>query len=1051
MMKKLLWTFMSLILISGLSYAQRTVSGTVNGEDGPLAGASIIVKGTTTGTFSNIDGTYTVRMPADANVLVFKFSGYETQEVEANDPTVNVSMTPSTLDEVVVTAYGTQTKREITGSVATLGSDQIEKVQNSNVIQGLTGKIAGVQVITQNGQPGSSPSVRFRGIGSVNASNEPLYVVDGVPYNGNINAIATQDIESMTFLKDASANALYGSRGANGVIIITTKKAKANGMNITLDMKIGRNDRMAKDYDVITDPGQYYEAWYNRHRIGLINEGEDPTVAAQTAAAELIEGGDFSLSYNNYGVAGDKIIDPTTNMLSSGVGPLLYQDLWAEELFSPSARAETHLGISAKTDKSSTFLSLGYLDDQGYALQSGFNRITGRLSTDMQATSWLKVGANVNYANTVQDAPLQNVGSSTYSNLFSWARNVAPIYPVYGRDVDGNIIEDADGNPVYDFGTNNDGIPGVRPYGAFNNPVATSLFDIDKFNRDNLSSRVYATVDFLDDFSFTYNLSIDFVGSNITEFATPIGGDASNVNGRITTTSSKAITIANQQLLNWERSFGDNTLSVLLGHESNDWSFNSIEAQKTEALLDNVPVLNNAANIQYANGLERDYRVEGYFSRIGYDYKNKYFVNASFRRDGSSVFASDVRWGTFYGLGAAWDLTQEDFMQNMGFFNNLRIKASFGQQGNDAILYENAALGRNYYAYVNQFNVINAGGGVPGVSFVSLGNPALRWEQSTNINAGFDTRFLNDRVSLEVEYFIRRVNDLLFYNPLPLSEGRGSFPDNVGDMENKGIEVTLGAQVVKTPNFTWGLNVNGTSFNNTITRLPQEFIDDGIFRLEEGRSRYEFFMREFAGINPDNGESMWYMDELDPTSGDVIGRTTTEEYNDATEYFIGKTAIPDLYGGFGTFFNFKGISLDVNFAYQLGGYGFDGVYQNSLGTAPDVGQNFHKDVFNSWTPENPNATIPRIDLFDTQNTNTSDFWLVDASYLALQDITLSYDLPSSVFSKLGLSGLRIYASGSNVALWSARQGYDPRLSVVGTTSNEYSVMRSMSVGANVRF
>jgi TonB-linked SusC/RagA family outer membrane protein len=1040
---------MSLILISGMSYAQKTVSGTVSGEDGPLAGASIIVKGTTTGTFSNIDGSYSVRMPEGTSVLVFKFSGYEPQEVEVSDPTVNVTLIPSTLDEVVVTAYGTQKKREITGSVATLNSEAIEKVQNSHVIQGLTGKIAGVQVITQNGQPGAAPSVRFRGIGSISGSNQPLYVVDGVPYNGNINAIATQDIESMTFLKDASANALYGSRGANGVIIITTKKAKANGLNITLDMKVGRNDRMAPDYDVITDPGQYYEAWYDRYRIGLINEGEDAATAAQISAAELIEGGDFSLGYNAYNVANDQLVDPATGRLNPSAS-LLYQDLWEDELFSPSARAETHLGISAKTDKTSTFFSLGYLDDSGFALQSGFDRITGRLSTDMQATNWLKVGANINYANTRQDAPLQNVASNTYSNLFSWARNVAPIYPVFGRDEMGAIINDDAGNPVYDFGTADDGIPGIRPYGAFNNPVATSILDIDQFTRDNLSSRVYATIDFLEEFSFTYNLSIDYVGSNITEFATPIGCDASNVNGRITTTASTALTVANQQLLNWNKTFDDHTFSVLLGHESNDWDFTSIEAQKTETLIPDIPVLDNAANIQYATGRELEYNVEGFFSRLGYDYKNKYFLNASFRRDGTSVFAPEVQWGTFYGVGAAWDLTQENFMKNIGFFNNLRIKASFGQQGNDALFYEDATLGRNYYLHLDQFDVVNAGGGVPGVSFRSLGNPDLRWEQSTNINAGFDTRFLNDRISLEMEYFVRQVEGLLFYNPLPLSEGRGSFPENVGDMTNNGLEITLGAEVVKTPNFTWGLNFNGTTFNNEITRLPQEFIDDGRFRLEEGRNRYEYFMREFAGINPENGESTWYMDELD-MDGNVIGRTTTEEYNEATEYFVGKTAIPDLYGGFGTFLSWKGLSLDVNFAYQLGGYGYDLVYQNSLSSAPDVGQNFHKDVFNSWTPENTSATIPRIDLLDDQNTNTSDFWLVDASYLALQDITLSYDLPASVYSKIGLRGLRIYASGSNVALWSARQGYDPRLSVVGTASNEYSVMRSMSVGANVRF
>ncbi len=1049
-MKKLLWTFMTLFIFTGLSQAQQTVTGTVTGDNEPLAGASILVQGTTTGTFSDDAGNFSIKMPAGTNTLVFSFTGFRSQEVVVTGSRVDVTLIPGSyvLDEVVVTAYGSQTKREITGSVVSINSGEIEKIQNSNIVQGLTGKIAGVQIIAQNGQPGEGPSVRFRGIGSINASNEPLYVVDGVPFNGNINSIATQDIESMTFLKDASSNALYGSRGANGVIIVTTKKGKKNGIEITLDVKTGRNTRSVADYDVITDPAQYYEAWYDRHRIGLINQGISADTAAMIAAAELISGGEFSLGYNNYNLPDDQVLDPSTGKVRAGAN-LLYQDLWAEELFSPSSRNETHLGVRSMTDKTNAFFSLGYLDDSGYALKSGFQRITGRGSMDFKPSKWLKVGGNINYANTQQDAPVQNVGSSTYSNLFSWARNVGPIYPVYARDENGALMLDQNGDKIYDFGQVGDGIPGVRPYGAFNNPVATTLLDIDKNSRDNLSTRVYGRITFLEDFDFTYNLSADYIGSNITTFATPVGGDASGVNGRLTTTATTALTVAHQQLLNWKKSFGEHTFAALAGHESNDYHFSSLSASKTQALLGDLAVLNNATNIQFATGFETDYRVEGYFSRLNYDFRNKYFINASFRRDGTSVFSPESRWGTFYGVGAAWDMTEESFLDNVGFLTSLRLKASYGQQGNDAILYEGG--GRNYYSYVDQYNVINAGGGVPGVSFVSLGNTALRWENSTNINLGFDARFLKDRFSLNVEYFIRKVNDLLFYNPLPLSEGRGSFPDNVGDMENKGIEFTVGAQVVRTRDFTWNINLNATNFTNLITRLPQEFIDDGNFRLEEGRNRYEYYMREYAGIETETGDAMWYIDELDANGEPTGNRLTTTEYNDANEYFVGKSAIPDLYGGFATSLTFKGISLDVNFAYQMGGYGYDGVYQNSLGSAPDVGQNYHKDIFNSWTPENTDATIPRIDLFDTQNDNASDFWLVDASYLSLQDVILGYELPSSVYSKIGVNGLRLYAAASNVYLWSARQGYDPRLSVVGNASNEYSIMRSMSIGANVRF
>lgn len=1064
-MRKFLLLIVVCLFSSSALLAQSKVNGKVtDGSTGdPLAGVAVSAKGTTVGMFTDQDGNYSLELPAGATTLIFNYIGKERIEVAINGrSTVDVKLQDNfTLDEVVVTAYGSQTKREITGSVVSVNSETIEKIQNSHVVQGLTGKVAGVQIIAQSGQPGDGPSVRFRGIGSVNASNAPLYVVDGVPYNGNINAIASQDIESMTFLKDASANALYGSRGANGVIIITTKKGQKQGLEITFDARIGRNTRAVPDYDVITDPGQYYEAWYDRHRIGLINQGTDPADAAAQAAAEIVSGGDFSLGYNNFNLADDQLIDPATGKIRSGAN-LLYQDKWAEELFSTSTRSEAYLSIRSKTEKAGTMLSIGYLDDAGYALNSGFKRVTGRAALDYEVADWFKVGGNANYANTAQDAPIQNVGSATYSNLFSWARNVAPIYPVYARDESGNLMLDANGGRIFDFGETNDGIPGVRPYGAFNNPVATSILDQDNNSLDNLSSRFYATVNFLSDFSFTYNLSVDYVSGNITAFATPIGGDAKGVNGRLTTTATKGITIANQQLLNWSKSFSDHSVSVLLGHESNQYDFSLLRAQKTEALLGDLPVLNNATNVQYAEGYEKEYAVEGYFSRLNYDYQSKYFINASFRRDGSSVFHPDSRWGNFYGLGAAWDVSQEGFMDGLDWLGSFRLKASFGQQGNDAILYEanrtivGDADNRNYYSYVDQFDVVNAGGGVPGVSFVALGNPNLVWETSTNVNAGFDAILFNNRLNVNVEYFERKVQDLLFYNPLPLSEGRGSLPDNVGDMENKGIEITLIANVVNTPDFKWGLDVNATHFKNEITKLPQEFIDGSVapwsrFRMEEGRSRFEYFMREFAGIETETGDAMWYMDEVDADGNPTGNRTTTTEYNDAKEYFVGKTAIPDLYGGFATNLYYKGISLDIGFAYQLGGYGYDGVYQGSLGSSPDVGNNYHKDVFNSWTPENTSAPLPRFDLFDTQNDNISDFWLIDASYLSLQNIILSYDLPSQFLNGIGLSGVRVYANASNVYLWSKRQGYDPRLSTVGNATNEYSLVRSLSGGLNVRF
>ena len=1063
-MKKFLTILGLGLFVVSFSWAQRTISGTVTDSDGePLIGATVLVKGTPIGTATDVDGTYSVEVPADNNTLIISYTGFATYEVElgaSNLADVQLSSSDLFLDEVIVVAYGAQKKREITGAVTSLKSEDLENVQAAHIVQGIQGKVPGVQIINQSGQPGSAPSVRFRGIGSVNASSAPLYVVDGVPFNGNINSIASQDIESINFLKDASANALYGSRGANGVIIISTKKGKKEGLEVNVETRFGVNDRASSDYDVITDPGDYYRAWYDRWRIGLIDMGTAPADAATQAAAQLISGGEFSLGYNNYNVADDQVIDPNTGQLNPNAS-LLYQDNWEDQLFDASTRSELYLSLKSNAGNIGTFFSVGYLDDQGYALNSGFERITARGALDFAVNDNIDVGGSVNYANTVQDAPIQNVGSSTYSNLFSWARNVGPIYPVFARDANGALMTNPDGSSLYDFGEADDGVPGVRPYGAFNNPVATSLLDFDENNLDNLSGRVYATVRFLKNFKFTYNFSTDLVNGSFSQLATPIGGDAKNANGRITSTNTKAVTLAHQQLLSWTKDLGDHSLGILMGHESNEYKFDLLRGQKTEALISSLPRLSNGANIQFLDGYGKDYNVEGFFSRINYDYKEKIFINASFRRDGSSVFHPDNRWGNFYGFGIAYDLAQESFLDGANWLSGLRVKASYGQQGNDAILYEDVARtvvgdsdNRNYYAYVDQFDVVNAGGGVAGVSFVTLGNPDLKWETSTNINAGLELGLINNRIRLSAEYFIRDVEDMLFFKPLPISEGRGAFSENIGDMENKGIELAVDADLIQTNDFNWSIHWNGTHYNNEITSLPQEFIDDvniSFFRFEEGRSRYDYFMRQFAGVDAMTGAATWWMDELD-MNGDPTGeRVATDDYNAATEYFLGKSAIPDIYGGFSTSVGYKGFDLSVGFSYQFGGYGYDGVYQSLLQSAGDVGNNFHKDVFNSWTPENTTATIPRLDVFDTDQDNTSDYYLVDASYVNLNDITLSYTLKKSVLSHIGVDRAKIYATAQNVKLWTDRDGYDPRLTVSGRTLNEYSVIRSISMGLQVTF
>lgn len=1063
-MKKRLNGFLTLllVLVVQIGFAQeKTVSGTVVDEDGlPLPGVNVIEKGTNNGAQTDFDGNYSISIE-QGGVLVFSYVGFATQEVvvgAAQEINVTLEVDAAALEEVVVTAYGVQKKESITGSITEVKAKELGEVQTSNVVQGLTGKVAGVQIINESGQPGAAPTVRFRGIGSINASSEPLYVVDGIPFQGNINTINNQDIASVTFLKDASAAALYGSRGANGVIILTTKKGGNRDMQVTVDSRVGYNSRSVKDYDIMKRPAEYYEGYYRAYRNSLIvNEGLDPQLASQYAAANIVETNDTfgldpapdsgELNYNSYGGSSANIIDPSTGRVRSDA-TLLYNEDWDDYLFENQPLVQSSLSVSGGTEKTNMYFSFGHEKNDGYVIESGFERYTGRFSVNTNIKDFLDLGGAINYAHTFQET-VGGDGTTAYSNPISWARQIAPIYPVYAIDqATGERILDADGNPQYDDGTGMFGLPS-RPYGSIQNPVATATLDIIDNVNDNVFGNAFATFNLLEGLDFTYNVAVDVRNRTLTNFDTPEYGDAATANGRATNASSRGFNLTQQQLLKYNKDFGKHSVDVLLGHETTNYKFDYINVSKVNFLLPDVPQLDLAASYQSSSNFIREYNIEGYLSRINYDFDNKYYLNASFRRDASSVFAPDNRWGNFFGVGGAWRLSQEEFLAGASWLTEFKLKASYGEQGNDAILYPGSSV-RNYYAYRDQFQVVPNDGQLA-IQLTYLGNKDLTWETNANFNAGFELAVLDNRFQLNAEYFTREVTDMLFNTPLPLSSGNPSFPENVGDMINRGFELTLDAELIRTQDFDLRFNFNGTHFENEITRLPQESIDDGVYRFEEGRSRYDFYLREFAGVDPENGDALWYKDVLDANGEPTGERETTSELAEATEYFLDEAAIPDLYGGFGMDVRFRNFDFGVDFAYQLGGKGYDSVYWN-LFSADEAGQNLHRDVMtDTWTPENTDASLPRIDTDDALQYAGSSLFLTDASYLSLQNISLGYNFGNNVTNTLRLDSLRLYALANNVALWSKRQGYDPRLSLTGASSNEYSILRTIAFGVNVQF
>lgn len=1042
-----------LALVVQISFAQdRTISGTVSDESGPLPGVTILKKGTTQGTETDFDGNFAIKANT-GDVLVFSFVGMKTTEktVGASNQISITLEGDNLLEEIVVTAYGTQTKESLTGSIAEVKSEEFTKVASGNAVTGLAGKVAGVQIYANSGQPGAAPSVRFRGIGSLTGSSAPLYVVDGVPFNESITSINPNDIESMSFLKDAAAAALYGNRGANGVIILTTKKGKKGKVKVNLDIKTSFTDRAISDYDVMTSPGEYYEAYHRMLKNNYIAAGETEQQAGILASQNLIDGPE-GLVYNTLGGDRTSVVDPVTGKVRSDNN--LWAGDWNDKLFSnASGVRSTFLSISGGSDNTNYYLSLGHEDNDGYNINTGFRRYTFKSNIDSQITDAIKVGTTLNYSNRLQKGTLTN----NITGNFAWVRNTAPIYPVFAVDHNtGELALDASGQPQWDWSdVSSPNAVGGRPYSGFSNPHALQTLNINESLRDNFYTRAYAKVTLLDGLDFTYNFGIDLTNFNVTNYTNKIVGSGVAPGGRITESYGRGMTTTNQQLLNWKKTLASkHNIDLLLGHESSEYDFKNLGASKKRQFLsfdtsiDLFAENDGAGNV---TGGPLEYNLEGYFARLNYDFDNKYYINGSFRRDGSSVFHPDNRWGNFWGAGVAWRVSNENFMSDVSWINELKLKSSIGSQGNDIVYYPGTTT-RNYVPYEDQYSVVTDGTTFSPEKTV-FGNKDLKWETSTNFNAGFELNMFNNRLRIESEYFVREISDLIFNRPLPNSTGFPSVPENVMDMENRGFEVSLGYDIVSNENLTWTVDFNATHYKNKITKLApnREFIDNGVYRWTEGGSAFDFFIRDYVGINPTNGQAIWATEKEFEADGVTPTNGTTEDSSVAEQILLGKSALPDVYGGLSTNLTYKNFDFAIDLNYQFGGYSYDAIYND--GFDGGIGRNFNRDFSKTWGYDNTNGTLPRV--YDgTTSYFQSDLFLRKSDYISLNNVVLGYSVPNDIIEKIGLSKVRIYAVGNNLALWTAdkTQGFDPRASVTGNNNSvRYSTLKTYTLGVNINF
>ncbi len=1110
--------------LSQVAFAQNiNVSGTVTdaatGEGVPFA--SLQVKGTMTGTATDADGKYAISVPKNA-ILIFSSIGYINQEVAVDGRSVvNVLLAPDTenLEEAVITiAYGAAKKSSLTGAISNVNAEKLEVRPTSSVTSALEGTVTGVQVNNSYGAPGSEPSIMIRGNGTINGSTSPLYVIDGVPFGGNISDLNPADIESLTVLKDAASAALYGNRAANGVILITTKKGKSGRVNVTASINQGMYQRGMKEYDYAT-ADQFMEIAYlelaNRTLFptldmsyaDMVATAQDATkrgAAYQYAANNLIAD---KLYLNIYNVADNALFDNDGHLVSNAsIKPGYLDDLnWFDQTIRNGYRAEYNVSASGASDKADYYLSVGYLDENGYVRTSTFDRFSGRASVNVKPTSYLKIGLNVNA--THQNFNNTSDGSNSYINPFMYCRNIAPIYPVHLHDINtGQYILDANGDKQYDGGSYIDPVTGqvvvTRNQYADRHVIWENELNQDKSVRNTLNAIAYAEVYFLKDFTFTVTGNLNLRHSSNQTYDSAVIGDGKGNSGRGKRVDYRYKNFTFQQQLRWSRQFGQHFVNVLVAHENYNNNYDYLYGYKTNEVFPGINNLNNFTQITDIYNYGNNYRTESYLSRARYSYADKYNVEASFRRDGSSRFSRKARWGNFWSVGANWLISREDFMKNVSWVNTLKLRADFGEVGNDA--------GTGYYGYQALYTSNqNANAGAYYLS--QLGNDELMWETAQSWGVGIESRLFN-RWNLNVEYFDKRNKDLLFSVILPISAGPTSTSStnpgitrNIGTMSNRGVEIETDIDVVRTRDIRFNIFANATFLKNRIVRLPEENREEGIIsgnkRFVEGGDRYAYWMYHWAGVDQMTGRSLYtwdderfYITDDNTAKGNVLYGTAPEynEEGDITngvsvmspnDYIVingtpyiyntgsyGKkdwagTATPTVYGSFGFNFNWKSFSLGTIFTYSLGSKVNDGIYGDLL-SVTGTPSSCHADLYrNSWTGIPAGMTETSADRISTDifpqinntynsynNAGTCDRWLVSGNYLVLKNINLSYSLPKRWVNRLEMDAINITVSCENAFTLSARQGLNPQQNFAGnTTSNTFTTARVFTGGLTFKF
>lgn len=1084
MKKKLLLVSTCFALGAGVASAQSRVTGTVTDHEGkPVIGATIKVNGTKLVTVTDDNGKFSLRnVPASAKHISISCIGMKTETVNVSgNVKVIMNYSDTSLGQAVVTGYGRQTRESFTGAATQVKGEDIVAKATTEVTKALEGAAAGVTVVNTSGQPGTNATIRIRGIGSVNGSSAPLWVVDGVPFEGDMSALDPNDVESLNILKDATATALYGSRGANGVIIVTTKRGRTGRFSVEGDVNYSVSGRWLPMYNTISSPERFTElTWESIRNYAMYNPNNafggtlDAATAASAASQYLFSetGAAYGIGiperYNMWNAAGIDLIDPETGRFYSGITRKYTPESWKDALFRTGQKVDAGIRLTGGNDAVQHFTSLGYTKDKGYLVGSDFERFTARSNVNSQLTPWLKATINMSYAHLESNQPVQNDDAS--NNAMWFVNQIPALYPVFAHDADGNLIPDEVlGGNSYDYG---DATSAGRPFMAGINPAGVAALDVNRTTSNSLNGNGQLEVSFLNDFRFVTNLGLNYLSQDGIEQTNPYYGDSKGV-GIAYNENVQVFALTANEILYWSHGYGKNSFDVFAGHESYYLNNRYFYGQKRTIINGMNTDLANAVEMLALSSYENGYSLDSYFGQISYNYDEKYYINGALRGDGSSRFARGNRWGLFGSVGAAWNMKRENWLQNVDWVKGLKLKASWGIIGNqDLALTGNSG----YYPYNDLYTISDMGDGTPVISMSFKGNPDLTWEKTSSFNIGAEF-YLTDWLEGEVDYFHKKTYDMLFMKSVDPSLGYSSMPVNDGEMTNSGVEFNLTAHLVRRENVRFDFRVNGGYYKNRMKTMPidpatgepQTFRINGGYGWKEGHSLYDFYIREYAGVDPLTGEALYnaYYNVQEDGSrelitdmetyladGHKIGRIEVEKttaWTNATQKYVGKSALPKLQGGFGFDLKLWDFDVTANFTYSIGGYGYDNVYATLMADNTAGAFNWHEDIERRWQKPGDITDVPRLaNGTDTYTNAVSTRFLTKRSYLYLNSLRVSYTMPGRLLRPWGAKGLSIYVSGENLFAITARKGYLPMATFTGANSyTDYLPVSSVTFGLKI--